>query len=407
MSGSFLVLAIALGFQPSGDAGSWIPFTSDEGKFVVDFPSKPTKSFTRQARSKTGSVKIVVVQCDTPDVLYTAEKVNLPPSSGLKPADLEAILDFWRDNLANEFNGRIVTQKKLRLGGDSYGRDFTVEGRSNSKSGLATIRVREYLSQKVLYILVAATAADRELPENVGHFFASFSPGTKRVKKVGPHPEADGTPLGDWGMAINPDNDCKIEDKGSALEISIPNTHHDLNADNDKLNAPRVVREVSGDFSLTVRVTGKFNPGAKSTNPKAVPYIGGGIVVWQDSNNYVFLGRAAINRQNKVSEFAAFEEREWGTRGAVNNRGIDPGGVYLRLERRNNRLMGYTSKDGQNWARLDPMEPTYPATLKVGLYGINGCADPVTMRFDNYKFTEGSGPANASSKAKSRTKTKR
>ena len=325
MSGLFLVLAIALGFQPSGDAGSWIPFTSDEGKFVVDFPGKPTKSFTRQARSKTGSVKIVVVQCDTPDVLYTAEKVNLPPISGLKPADLEAILDSWRDILASEFNGRIVTQKKLRLGGDSYGRDFTVEGRPNSKSGLATIRVREYLSQKVLYILVAATAADRELPENVGHFFASFSPGTKRVKKVGPYPEADSTPLGDWGMAINPDNDCKIEDKGNALEISIPNTHHDLNADNDKLNSPRVVREVSGDFSLTVRVTGKFNPGAKSTNPKAVPYIGGGIVVWQDSNNYVFLGRAAINRQNKVSEFAAFEEREWGTAGAVNNRGIDPG----------------------------------------------------------------------------------
>ena len=116
MSGSFLVLALALGFQPSGDAGSWIPFTSDEGKFVVDFPGKPTKSFTRESRSKTGSVKIVVVQCDTPDVLYTAQKVNLPPSSGLKPADLEAILDFWRDNLANEFNGRIVTQKKLRLG---------------------------------------------------------------------------------------------------------------------------------------------------------------------------------------------------------------------------------------------------------------------------------------------------
>jgi hypothetical protein len=176
-------------------------------------------------------------------------------------------------------------------------------------------------------------------------FFASFSPGTKRTKKVGPHPEPDGKPLGDWGIAIDPDNDCKINDKGDALEISIPNTHHDLNADNDKLNSPRVLREVTGDFTMTVKVLGNFKPGAKSTNPKAVPYVGAGNVVWQDSDNYVFLGRAAINRNGKVGEFAAFEEREWGTRGALNNRGIDAGGVYLKIERRNNRLLGYTSVD--------------------------------------------------------------
>ena len=249
---------------------------------------------------------------------------------------------------------------------------------------------------------MASTAADRELPEDVGHFFASFSPGTKRLKKVGPHPEPAGKPLGAWGIAIDPDQDCQIVDKGKALEISIPNTHHDLNADNDKLNAPRVVREVTGDFTLTVKVTGGFRPSAKSTNPKAVPYIGAGIVVWQDSDNYVFLGRAGINRNGKISEFAAFEEREWGTRGAVNNRGIDPGGVWLRLERRNNRLLGYTSKDGQNWSRLDPMEPTYPATLKVGLYAINGCTDPMSVRFENFQFSEGSATPKAGAKAKAK-----
>jgi hypothetical protein len=310
MIGHCLLLALAVGFQDSGGGTQWAPFTSRDGNFVVDFPGKQTKTFTRQARSRTGAVKIVVAQCDTPDVLYTAQKIELPPVTGLKPADLEAILDYWRDNLANEFNGKILAQKKLRLDSGAYGRDFTIEGRPNTKAGLATIRVREYLSQKELYILVASTAADRELPDDVGHFFASFSRGTKRVKKVGPHPEPTGKPLGEWGMAIDPDNDCKIDDQGRALEISIPNTHHDLNADNDKLNAPRVLREVSGDFSITVKVDCSFAPGTKSTNPKAVPYIGGGIVVWQDSNNYVFLGRAAINRKGKVNEFAAFEERE-------------------------------------------------------------------------------------------------
>jgi regulation of enolase protein 1 (concanavalin A-like superfamily) len=315
--------------------------------------------------------------------------VELPRATGLKAADMEAVLDYWRDDLARELNGKFVTQKKLRLDSGAYGRDFTIEARPKANEGLSTIRVREYLSQKVLYILIAESAADQELPENVGHFFASFSPGTNRTKKVGPQPEPAGKPLGKWGTAIDPDNDCKIDDKGEALEIDIPNTHHDLNADNNKLNAPRVVREVSGDFSITVRVSGGFKPSAKSTNPKAVPYIGAGIVVWQDSDNYIFLGRAAINRSNRVSEFAAFEEREWGTRGALNNRGIEPGGVFLRVERRGNRILGYTSKDGKKWARLDPMEPSYPSTLKVGLYAINGCSDPTSLKIDRFEFTEG------------------
>jgi regulation of enolase protein 1 (concanavalin A-like superfamily) len=387
--GFFLALVVALQ-GAGGDASRWVAFTSRDGNFVVDFPGKPTKSFVRQARTRNGQVKIVVVQCDTPDVLYTAEKIEQPRAVGLKPAEMEAILDFWQADLANDFNGKVVAQKKLRLDSGAYGRDFTVEGRPDPKAGLATIRVREFLAQKVLYILVASTAADRELPEDVGHFFASFSPGTKRTKKVGPHPEPAGKPLGEWGLAIDPDNDCQIVDKGAGLEISIPATHHDLNADNDKLNSPRVLREVTGDFTMTVKVSGSFKPSAKSTNPKAVPYVGGGIVVWQDSNNYVFLGRAAINRNGKIGEFAAFEEREWGTRGALNNRGIEPGGVYLRLERRNNRLLGYTSKDGKNWSRLDPMEPSYPATLKVGLYAINGCTDPISVRFEDFNFTEGS-----------------
>ena len=188
---------------------------------------------------------------------------------------------------------------------------------------------------------------------------------------------------------IDPDNDCKVEDKGSVLAIEVPGTIHDLDADNDRFNAPRVVREVSGDFSVTVKVVGGFKPGAKSTKPKGVPYNGAGIFVWQDSDNYVFLGSAAILRNNKVKQLAALESAEWGSRAAVNNHGIDPGTVYLRLERRGNRLLGSTSKDGKSWEKLDPMEPSYPATLKVGLYAINTSSDPLTVRFEDFNLTEG------------------
>jgi hypothetical protein len=104
---------------------------------------------------------------------------------------------------------------------------------------------------------------------------------------------------------------------------------------------------------------------------------------------------AAINRNGRIGEFAAFEDRQRGTRGALNNRRIDPGGVYLRLEWRNHRLLGYTSKDGKSWSRLERMEPTYPSALKVGLYAINGCTDPMSVRFEDFQFTEGKATAKA------------
>ena len=75
----------------------------------------------------------------------------------------------------------------------------------------------------------------------------------------------------------------------------------------------------------------------------------------------------------------------------MNNHGVDPGTVYLRVERRGNRILGYTSKDGKNWEKLDPMETSYPATLKVGLYAINTSSDPLAVRFEDYNFTEGKG----------------
>ena len=309
---STMIGILLIGFQ-AGDRvhKPWVAYTSRDGNFMVDLPKNPTKTFSRTSQSRAGRVKTIIAQCDTPDVLYTAEKLEIPLAAGLKPAEMEAILDLWRDILAREYNGKVIAEKKLRLDSGAYGKDFTIEGRPEANAGLSTIRVREYLSPKAFHILFASTAADRELPDDVGHFFASFSVGTSRKKKVGPHPEPTGKPLGNWGDLIDPDKDCKVLQQGKALVMSIPNTLHDLNADNDKLNSPRVVREVVGDFSVTVKIAGDFKPTLKLTNPKAVPYEAAGIYVWQDSDNYIFLGRASINRKGKISEFAAFEEREW------------------------------------------------------------------------------------------------
>ena len=117
------------------------------------------------------------------------------------------------------------------------------------------LRVREYLSGQSIYILIAASAINRELPDDTGKFFGSFAIGTTRTKKAGPKADVPGKELAGWGTAIDPDGDCQITAEGSAVTMTIPATLHDLNADIDKYNAPRILRDVQGDFEIQVKVS--------------------------------------------------------------------------------------------------------------------------------------------------------
>jgi hypothetical protein len=41
------------------------------------------------------------------------------------------------------------------------------------------------------------------------------------------------------------------------------------------------------------------------------------------------------------------------------------------------------------------MEPSYPSSVKVGLYAINGCTDPISVRFEDFQLTLGKATAKA------------
>ena len=50
---STLIVALAAGFQASGKAAApWEMYVSQDGKFVIDLPGKPTKTYTRTSRSR-------------------------------------------------------------------------------------------------------------------------------------------------------------------------------------------------------------------------------------------------------------------------------------------------------------------------------------------------------------------
>ncbi len=378
---SLVVLATVLTPQAFAQT-AWETVTSKEGGFTVEMPVKPSIDKTRTRKAAGGTTKILMLGCKTDSGVYIAYKIELP--TAVVKGTEEKQLDAERDEFASEYNGKVISEKKVRATGKT-GRDFTIRGKPAEETGILTIRVREYLDGKSVYAVMVLSAPNRELPEDAGRFLGSLSLGDKLTHVSGtPEPDPKGTELKDWGLAIDPDKDCKFTpgDKGIAFEV--PGTLHDLFFDGGPTNAPRVLREVEGDFVMTVKVAGEFKPGPKSTNPKSAPYHGAGILLWSDSDNNIRFERLAFLKQGKIVTGVAFQEREGGYNGALHNETFKAGDCYLRLERKGSRIFGAISSDGTAWKQLKPIDTVWPAKLKVGLTAVTTSSEPFSVKFEEF-----------------------
>lgn len=382
-----LTLAATLVLSAAAEPPAWETVTSKEGQFTVEMPTKPSFSKQRTRNRLGGKIQTLMIGCATPGGVYIAYKVTLPTAIVRGAEDRE--LDAQRDYFAQEWNGKVISEKKVRAQG-LLGRDFTVRGKPDDETGVLTIRIRQYLVGKAVYAVAVVSAPNRELPVDAGRFLGSLALGNEKRRAAGtPEPEPTGRKLEGWGLAIDTGKDCEFVPQQKSLTIRVPGTWHDLNPDSGKLNAPRVLREVEGDFVVKAKVDGEFKPGGKSTNPKGVPFNGAGIIIWSDSDNFIRLERGALLRNDKIRATVAFEEREGGYRGAVHNVASQPGPVYLRLERKGSRILGAVSFDGSSYRALKPIDTVWPAKLKVGLSAINSSSQPLAAEFSDYSLDTG------------------
>jgi|GEM_PF-1049816 len=361
---------------------AWQTVNSKEGEFTVEMPVKPTINKTRSRKEAGGEVKTILVGCVTEGGAYFAYKVNLPTAIVKGTEDAE--LDAERDSMAKEWKGKVLAERKIRAG-DKIGRDFTIRGIPEKGEGTLTIRIREYLSGNAVYIVAVVSLPNRELPEDTGRFLGSLVIGKVRAQGT-PGVEPKGVEMPGWGVAIDPDKDCEIKEQMKNLLITVPGTRHDLVGTAGRMNAPRVMREVEGDFVVTVKIVGEFRPGGKSTNPKGIPFNGAGILVWSDTDNFIRLERAAVNRNGKINTYVSFEEFEGGTKGASHSEAMQGGDCWVRMERKGSRIHGSISFDGKTWKDLKPIQTVWPAKLKVGLVSVNSSSLPFSTSFENFEL---------------------
>jgi hypothetical protein len=187
-----------------------------------------------------------------------------------------------------------------------------------------------------------------------------------------------------WGQMIDPDHDCTVTFENDVLSIKVPGTLHDLSSEIQTINAPRVLREIAGDFIIEVRVGGVVNPAGLSTRPGGAPFCGAGLVLMKDDQSYVRLERAATLKPEGRESFVSFQERADTKPRSVAAR-IPDAPVFLRLERRGRIIVGSFSGDRNTWIALPPMEIDYPSKLRVGVVAINTGGEEFTARLEGFR----------------------
>lgn len=96
-------------------------------------------------------------------------------------------------------------------------------------------------------------------------------------------------PKDGWEPPIDPDHDCKLDIKDGTVAIELPGGVHDLNPYRKRFNAPRLLREVEGDFVVQVRVSGSFRPSAKSSMDGEDSCVAAGLIVIPADKDYIRL----------------------------------------------------------------------------------------------------------------------
>lgn len=196
-----------------------------------------------------------------------------------------------------------------------------------------------------------------------------------------------------WGHVVDPDHDCTITARGGKLTITVPGTTHDLSSYHSiykKRNAPRVVRKITGNFTVEVKVTGAFKPGRAGTLPEADPFNGAGLLLWANTENYLRFERNIWTTSHGHSSYEPLLQY-WKddtdlTPGTPSTKPYFRGhSTYLRLTRQGDQIRAAVSNNGVRWMKTRPVTVQFPQTIKVGVDAINTSRKPFTVEFADLK----------------------
>ncbi len=271
--------------------------------------------------------------------------------------------------------------------------------------------------------------------------FAALLLGCAVLAAPAPEPFVSG-----WNKPVDPSRDCKIRRHDGTLIIEMPGTDHDYDPIRKRVNAPRILRDLKGNFDLQVRVQIDCRPSAQSTVKDQPSFVSAGfLLIYTETGRFICdrmeygvmqhgigldrytvaptlpwsqLERASRNGPQRqptsrkgIGEDGFAVMKSWsckkrnpnmlwdrerlGQSHTIYDRGWKNWPLpkktdyaYLRLERHGGGYYFYMSPDGEKWTRIGAhLGP--PAELKLGLAAYSTSSEPSKVRFDRLKLTRG------------------
>lgn len=195
-----------------------------------------------------------------------------------------------------------------------------------------------------------------------------------------------------FGEFIDPDKDCQFKVDAGKLTITVPGTDHDLGIERGKMNAPRALQAVEGDFTIQVKVSGVFAP-VDMNNQDRRAYHGAGLVIFKDDKTYLRLDRATYWDGSVNQVYGNFELRRDGKNerfGTPDDLRIESGrDTWLKIVRQGSRFSAYATQEAGKWAPLgEKTVDEMPAKLRIGVAAINTSLQPFAPSFSELKIDE-------------------
>ena len=186
-----------------------------------------------------------------------------------------------------------------------------------------------------------------------------------------------------WGQLIDPDGDCRFDVDKDSVVVTFGPGPHGLDAEIGRMNSPRIVRSLSGNFSVSTVVAGDL---PLPELPSA--YVSGGLLLMQDEHNYVRLERASFIRDGNKSFYTNFEQRVDAKRtrmGLFADFALQADrAVELRMEVQDGTVRGLFRHVGDEWHEMGTAKINPAATLLAGVSGVKSIPDEVKITFSGF-----------------------
>ncbi|MBC8113444.1 MAG: DUF1349 domain-containing protein [Candidatus Saccharimonas sp.] len=197
-----------------------------------------------------------------------------------------------------------------------------------------------------------------------------------------------------WGEKEDPVGGTKIELQETTLVMTSPAAYVD-NYPKGAVNAPRVLQEVSGDFTAEVKVThvdpALPNSVLKSLGSFPTAYHAGALFVHTNQKNLIRFERVSKNTKGMLSTTCELQVWESGKLTAHASEVIEDTVITLRLERRGDLLRSsFSQDDGKTWKELPQHQlDKLKGTVKIGVSVTNNTDPGCTVKFQDLKVVKG------------------